>query len=230
MTTGDAHFSEDLALVAACARGDAAALRDFDERLRVEVRRAATPLDESGVLVDEVAQVARERLLLPGADGRPRLLDYAGEGPLGAWLRAMAVRLALNVKRQGGREELVSRAPDGPLADPDPELALLRARHREAFRTAFVAALDTLTPRDRTLMRLTALDGLTCAQVGQMYAKDASTISRWLAQARAVLLERTRLSLRQALGLSDSALDSVMRAADSELAFSLSQLLESRPA
>jgi RNA polymerase sigma-70 factor (ECF subfamily) len=229
MATSDSFFSADLALVAACARGEAAAVRDLDERLRVEVRRAVTPLDESGELVDEVTQIVRERLLMPAADGRVRLLDYSGEGPLGAWLRAMAVRLALNLRRQGAREELVSQAPDAPLADPDPELALLRARHREAFRGAFVGALEALTPRDRTLLRLTALDGLTCAQVGQMYAKDASTISRWIAQARAVLLERTRLTLRQSLALSDAALDSVMRAADSELAFSLSRLLESRP-
>lgn len=220
--------SPDLDLVAACLRQDRPSLEALDALLRVEVRRAVTPLDESGTLVDEVTQLARERLLMPAADGRSRLTDYSGEGPLGAWLRAMAVRLALNAKRPGARELPVAELPDSPLADPDPELALLRARHREAFKGAFTAALGELVPRDRTLLRLTALDGLSCAQVGKMYGKDASTISRWLAQVRAVLLQRTRLLLAQQLSLSDSALDSVMRAADSELAFGLSALLESR--
>jgi RNA polymerase sigma-70 factor (ECF subfamily) len=139
------------------------------------------------------------------------------------------VRLALNAARPGAREELVAEPPDGPLADPDPELALLRARYRASFREAFTQALTALTPRDRTLLRLTALDGLTCARVGQMYGKDASTISRWLAQSRAVLLERTRTILAQTLALSESALDSAMRAADSELNLSLVRLLESQP-
>jgi RNA polymerase sigma-70 factor (ECF subfamily) len=223
-------MSTDLELVTACLRNDREALATLDELLRVEVRRAVTPLDDSGTLVDEVMQLVRERLLMRAPDGRSRLADYTGEGPLGAWLRAISVRVALNAKRPGARELPMGELPDAPLADPDPELALLRARHRVAFRDAFTAALAELTPRDRTLLRLTALDGLTCAQVGKMYAKDASTISRWLAQARAVLLARTRLLLAQALALSDSALDSVMRAADSELAFSLSTLLESRPA
>lgn len=216
----------DQQLVAQCLVGDASSLTALDEILRREVRRAVTPLDDSGTLVDEVTQLARERLLLPAADGRSRLQDWSGDAPLAAWLRAMAVRLALNAKRPGGRELPVGELPDAPLADPDPELALLRARYRDAFKTAFTTALGELQPRDRTLLRLTAIDGLTCAQVGQMYAKDASTISRWVSQVRAVLLQRTRLLLTQSLALSESALDSVMRAADSELAFSLSKLLE----
>jgi RNA polymerase sigma-70 factor (ECF subfamily) len=138
------------------------------------------------------------------------------------------VRVALNARRPGAREEAVSTVPDQPIADADPELALLRSRYREAFRTAFAEAVGALTPRDRTIMRLTALDGLTCAQVGQMYGKDASTVSRWLASTRAVLLEKTRHTLSTSLNLSPSALDSLMRVADSELDLSISRLLESR--
>ena len=223
----DPLAAADLLLSAAVLSGDARAASYFDALLVTEVRRAVTPIDTSGVLVDEVTQLVRERLLLP-VEGRARLADFQGEGSLAAWLRAVAVRVALNAKRPGAREDLVDVVPDAPLADPDPELALLRARHRESFRAAFIEALAVLTPRDRTLLRLTALDGLTCAAVGTMYGKDASTVSRWLAQSRAVLLERTRATLASRLQLTDSALDSVMRAADSELNLSLSRLLESR--
>ncbi len=225
--TPDALASADLLLAAAALQHDARALAYLDALLITEVRRAVSPLDTSGVLVDETTQLVRERLLLVGPDGHARLADYSGEGSLGAWLRAVAVRIALNSKRPGAREELVGDLPDSPLADPDPELALLRARYRESFRAAVTEALTALTPRDRTMLRLTAIDGLTCARVGQMYGKDASTISRWLAQSRAVLLERTRGTLAKSLQLTDSALDSVMRAADSELNLSISKLLES---
>ena len=137
------------------------------------------------------------------------------------------MRVALNAKRPGAREEAVSSVPDQPIVDANPELALLRSRYRESFRAAFAEAVGALTPRERTIMRLTSLDGLTCAQVGQMYGKDASTVSRWLAASRAVLLEKTRLTLSTSLSLSPSALDSLMRVADSELDLSISRLLES---
>jgi RNA polymerase sigma-70 factor (ECF subfamily) len=107
-----------------------------------------------------------------------------------------------------------------------PELALLRARYRDDFRQAFTAAIATLSARERTLLRLTALDGLTLAQVAPLYGKDLSTISRWLAKARELLLNQTRAGLSERLGLSTGELDSVMRAADSELHLSLARLLQ----
>jgi RNA polymerase sigma-70 factor, ECF subfamily len=214
----------DLLLAAACLANDPRALGYLDALLINEVRRAVAPLDTTNALVDEVTQLVRERLLLPPA----RLCDYSGQGSLASWIRAVAVRIALNAKRPGAREDPVSSVPDGVIAGADPELALLRSRYREAFRTAFTEAVGGLTPRERTIMRLTSLDGLTCAQVGQMYGKDASTISRWLAASRAVLLEKTRLLLSTQLALSPSGLDSLMRLADSELELNISGLLESR--
>lgn len=177
------------------------------------------PIDPS--LIDEVAQQVREKLLV-----EKRLAGFTAEGPLGAWLRAVAVRLALNARRPGAREVPCADLPDQPLADPDPELALLRARHRAAFKTAFEAAMHGLSSRERTLLRLTTLDGLSLASVGQMYGKDASTVSRWLAAAREALLEGTRAALATTLKLDSNGLDSVMRAADSELNVSLARLLE----
>ena len=214
----------DLLLAAACLAGDARALAYLEALLVNEVRRAVAPLDTTNVLVDEVTQLVRERLLM----APPRLAHYSGQGSLASWIRAVAVRIALNAKRPGAREDPVSSVPDNPLADADPELALLRSRYRDAFRTAFSQAVETLTPRERTLMRLTALDGLTCAQVGQVYGKDASTVSRWLASSRAALLEKTRQLLSTTLQLTPSGLDSLMRLADSELDLSISRLLESR--
>ncbi len=222
--TAESQDGADLLLAAACLANDARALGYLEALIVNEVRRAVSPLDTTNTLVDEVTQLVRQRLLMPP----PRLAEYSGQGSLGSWIRAVAVRVALNAKRPAAREEAVSTVPDQPIADADPELALLRSRYREEFRKAFAEAVGTLSPRDRTIMRLTALDGLTCAQVGQMYGKDASTVSRWLASSRAVLLEKTRHSLGSTLQLSPSALDSLMRVADSELDLSISRLLESR--
>jgi RNA polymerase sigma-70 factor (ECF subfamily) len=214
----------DVLFAALTLSGHAAAQADFDALVRAEVRRAVTPIDASPSFLDEVVQLVLTRLLVGPT---PRLAEYSGQGALAAWLRAVAVRLALNARRPGGREEAVSAVPDQPLADPDPELALLRRRYQDQFKRAFEVAVQALTSRERTLLRLTTLDGLTLAQVGPMYGKDASTISRWLATARATLLERTRDALGAELQLSGSQLDSVMRAADSELNVSILRLLQS---
>ncbi len=215
----------DVLLVAACLAGDAAALKHFEGLLVTEVRRAVAPLDTTNALVDDVTQLARERMLI-----ERKLGDYQGRGPLGAWLRAVAVRMALNAKRPGAREEATEAAgfADQHVADPDPELALLRARHRAEFRAAFEEAMKALTPRERTLLRLTTVDGLTLAQVGAMYGKDTSTASRWLATARETLRLKTREVLGRTLKLDTAELESVLRAADSELNVSLVRLLDSR--
>jgi RNA polymerase sigma-70 factor (ECF subfamily) len=214
-----------LLLAAGALAQQPSAVLCFDQLLKAEVRRAVGPLDKSNTLVDEATQLVRERLLFGG--GAPKLAEYSGQGALAAWLRAVAVRLALNAKRVGAREDAVASVPDTALADPDPELALLRARHCEQFKEAFAAAIGKLSPRERTVMRLTSLDGLTLLQVGQMYGKDQSTVSRWLATARQTLLTATREELAAKLKLTSAELDSVMRAADSELNLSISRLLQS---
>ncbi|PZR10733.1 MAG: hypothetical protein DI536_18805 [Archangium gephyra] len=175
----DALVGEDLLLAKAVSNGDARALSYLDAIVATEVRRAVTPL---GASIDDVMQQVRERLRVAG-----RLRDYAGQGTLSAWVRAMAVRLALNSKRPGAREEAVAELPDAAMIEPDPELALLRARYRESFRAAFSEAIAALTPRDRTILRMNA--------IGKMYGKDASTISRWLASSREALLSHTRQTL-----------------------------------
>ncbi len=223
-TTFDVRYPADLVLAASCLAQDRAALESFDPLVVDEVRRAVTPLQAAKTPTEDVTQAVRERLLVDG-----KLADYSGAGPLGAWLRAVAVRVALNAQRPQAREDAVDEVPDAPLADPDPELALLRARHRVEFKAALSQALTALTPRERTLLRLTACDGLTLAEVGKMYGKDTSTASRWVATARDTLREATRAQLAKALSLSASELESVLRAADSELHLSLARLLTDTP-
>ena len=217
---------DELALVVACALGNASALTELDALLRSACARAVKPVDPGAV--DEITQQVRERLLIPDAAGRTRLSEFRAEAPLGAWLRAVAMRSALNARRGQNRERHDSAAMELPAPDADPELALLRARHRESFREAFASAVAGLTARERTVLRLHTLDGLTLARIGAMYQKDTSTVSRWLEQIRKTLNLATRNQLAGRLQLSPSELESVMRAADSELSVSLPRLLQTQ--
>lgn len=225
--TLDAVAAEDLYLACACAEGDARALAALEETQLPQIARAVAALDTTGVLADDVKAVLREKLLLKRPDGPPRIADYAGQGPLKAWLKAAAIRHALNLKRPGAREDAVEgeKLSALPMAAPNPELALIRRKHKQHFADAFAAALAGLTPRERTLLKLHTLDGLPLDQIGPLYKKDKSTISRWIAKAQQQLHEATRAQLVATLNLTPHELESVLRAAQSELSLSLSRLL-----
>jgi RNA polymerase sigma-70 factor (ECF subfamily) len=215
--------ADEVALAGACAAGDAAALETFDRILRDEVGRVVRQLDPASV--DELTQVVRAHLLLPATNGHCRLEAFRGDAPLRAWVRAVAVRTAINAGRGVAREQVTAQPPDVAASAADPELALLRAQHRESFREAFAAALAALSPRERNVLRLHTLDGVTLARIGALYQKDTSTISRWLEQIRRAVLASTRAELGARLKVNESELDSVMRAADSEMSVSLARLL-----
>ncbi len=215
--------TSELTLTIACALGDPAALEAFDRLLREEVGRVVRPLDPGSV--DELTQVVRERLLVADPSGHCRLEGFRAEAPLRAWVRAIALRAAINERRGREVEVLASQPPEVAASAADPELALLRARHRESFRHAFAAALAALSPRERNVLRLHTLDGVTLARIGALYQKDTSTISRWLEHIRRTLLASTRSHLAARLELTPSDLESVMRAADSEMSVSLHRLL-----
>ncbi|MDQ3263346.1 MAG: sigma-70 family RNA polymerase sigma factor [Myxococcota bacterium] len=215
---------EDLRLTRACALGNAAAITGFDALLREEGARAVRPLNAG--LVEEVIQQLRERLLLRPSGGEPRILEFKAEGSLRAWLRVVAVRTALNLQRSEPPGIYVPpELAEDPLAASDPELELFRARYRDTFRAAFADAVAGLSVRDRAVLRLHTLEGLTLARIGTMYGKDTSTVSRWLEQIRRTLREATRTQLATRLALPPEELDSVVRAADLEISVSLARLL-----
>jgi len=218
---------EDLCLAFCLAEGNPRALPAL-ESLLTSVARSVASLDTSGVLADDVKAVLREKLLVPRENGKPRIADYAGQGALRAWLKAAAIRHALNLKRPGHREaaDEQEQLASMPMAAPNPELALIRKKHKQHFALAFAAAMASLTPRERTLLKLHTLDGLPLDQIAPLYQKDKSTISRWIARAQQQLHEVTRAQLVAALNLSSGELESVLRAAQSELSMSLSRLLD----
>lgn len=211
----------DQVLVAACLLETPAAL----SRLEALLAREAAPVGASfGLDAAEVQSLARARLF-ERVDGVPRLASYDGSGPLGAWLRTVAARMASNARRAVHHETGASAAGDVTAPTADPELALLRLQYKTHFRSAFAAAVESLTPRERTVLRLHALDGLSLASIGAMYRRDASTVSRWLDAVRRQLLDGTRAQLASALSLSPSELESLQRGATTP-SVSLSVLLE----
>jgi RNA polymerase sigma-70 factor (ECF subfamily) len=230
-STGDAHEvlaslrAADFFLAFACVRGEARALEALDAQVLSQV---GTWLPrEQPALVDELRQLLRQRLLVPVDGAPPKLASYSGRGPLGQWVRAVALRLHIDQQRAAPRERPMEEAPVA-LAERlgvDPELAFIRERHQEDFRVAFRAALGRLEARERNLLRLHHVHGLSMDAVSATYQTPRSTVARWIARARERLLALTREELTTRLGLTSDELDSMLRLVGSQLDVSLRLLM-----
>jgi RNA polymerase sigma-70 factor (ECF subfamily) len=222
----------DLYLAIGCAAGDAASLAAFEQHLGPEVGRSLARLRLHGPAASEIHQRLRHKLFVAEPGAEPRILGYSGRGPLRAWLRALVAHEALSELRRARREDHLHASDsdaDSALGDraagDDPELAQVRARYATPFREAFQAALTALSPRDRNLVRLVYTDGLTVEQVATTYGVHRVSVSRWLGQIRAALLEDTRSRLRERLHLDDSELRSLTRLCLSQIDVSLDRIL-----
>jgi RNA polymerase sigma-70 factor (ECF subfamily) len=214
---------DDLALAVAAGRWDAAALQAFDALLVASVARAVARIDRSAAFADLVAQELRTHLLV---GERPRIADYRGSGPLSGWLRSAAARIALNLRRgcaQGAHDDLSSNVRAVVV---EPELDVLRSRHRADFEAALRKALERLPPRLRSALCLTLRDGMSIEKLAALHAVSRTTAKRMLAEARAFLLAETSRELRARLGLTESEFTSVARALHTDVDVSVVRLLE----
>ncbi|AKQ70038.1 putative DNA-binding regulatory protein [Myxococcus hansupus] len=220
----------DLYLACACARGDTTAHAALERQVLPKAAASVSRLKASGVEPSEVLQQLRERLLVPEGNRPARMAEYQGSGPLAAWLRAAAVRTALNLQRtERRRAHAEEEAEAVPLASgagaADVELAYLQRHHREDFQRALSESLKALPARERTVLRLHAVEGLSLERIGTLYQTHKSTVSRWVARARESVMEGTRQRLAERLQLTSGELHSLMRALHGELDLSLPSLL-----
>lgn len=213
----------ELYLACACLEGDCAALAAFEQQFIAGVDKAVMGVDANASFIDEVRQRVRERLLVGSSR---KLTEYSGLGSLQAWTRTVALRLALNHKRDGAREVQDEGMLDAiPFAGRDLELDYVRKQHREDFATAFREALVALAERSRNVLRLSYVDRLTIDQIGTMYGTHRATAARWLNAAREELMEQTRARLAERLKLNQSELNSLLGALQSNLEISINRLL-----
>ena len=215
---GDARTS-DLALARGCLRGDPRALREFEDTVLSRVPQFLARLQATPALCDDVAQQLREELLL-ATEARPAgLAGYSGRGDLKAWVRVVAIRTALRLRK--------AERPDPPAReDPlfgkgDPELDYLKLRYRSACEEAFRGALSTLTSREKLYLRLHYVEGLSLERMASLYRVHRATIARRLADHREKLHAETRARLQAVVPVRDSEFESLLGLVRSQFAFSL---------
>src|SRR5262245_23918675 len=135
MSSGEnpADHAADLRLAADCLAGQREALAILEREQLGPIAAALARRRLPAADIDEVMQQLREKLL---TGERPRLADYAGRGPLRAFLRVAALRTAHNLRRAAVRTPELS--PELFAAD-DVELLALEGQHAEAFKRAVQA-------------------------------------------------------------------------------------------
>lgn len=104
--------------------------------------------------------------------------SFRGDGPIEAWIFRIALRAALETRRNGLEHE-VAEFPVSALPEPerDPELAV---------------ALRTLPPRRRLVVFLRYFADLSYAEIAEVCEISEGTVAASLAQARNALLEALR--------------------------------------
>jgi RNA polymerase sigma-70 factor (ECF subfamily) len=98
--------------------------------------------------------------------------QYRGDGPLAAWVWRIAVRTALDQRRNGREltlDELIAEAPAPPSPERDPALA---------------QALQALAPRRRLVVFLRYFADFSYAEISAVCEISEGTVAATLAQAR----------------------------------------------
>ena len=216
---------EDLYLAWALGQGDKAAFarfeRDFVALLATQIKGVAS---EAG----ELEQQVRTRLFVPAAGQPARITQYSGKGPLGGWLRMIATRCLLDLRRsqQGEPAQLEL---DSPSVATDPELDYLKLRYAEDFKLALEGALSRLDARQVTLLKLSFIEQLSASAIGVMYGVSSRTVQRWLLDLKENVRVSTREALKARIAVSPSELESLLGLVDSQLQLSLYRVLKLPP-
>ncbi len=216
-------WAGDFYLACAAGQGDANAVAIIDERfvcrLEARIRRLG-----SGAATSDVLQSIRERLF---AGARPRLRSYNAVGPLEQWIKVVAIRIAIDLHRarpSGGATE-VPLEIDAAGHNPDACTVLAKAQLKKAFEEALRTELTSLGKRDRTVLRLHVVEGVSIEKIAAAYGVHRVTVARWIWTAGEVVLEGLRRHFESRYGIVPSECDSMAHLVRSNLSLDLPRLL-----
>jgi RNA polymerase sigma-70 factor (ECF subfamily) len=224
-------YATELYLAAACAEGDREAIRWLTQWVSDLAPAALKRFNWDAARREDLLQSVAEKLLVDHPDRPARIRSYTGSGSFEGWLRVVLTSAARDLH---AKEQHIpgSRPSDDAVIDAlanrlDPQMQAIRDQFRSNFREAFRAAFSRLPPRDRTVLRLHAIDGLSIDKIAAMYQTHRATAARWVARARDVIGHETRAELARKLRLQlgGPELESLMREVNASLDVTLTSLL-----
>jgi len=217
--------AEDIYLAVACASGDARAHQLFEERFLSQIPRYVSRFRFAPHVLDEVCQRVRLKQLF---GEHPGVAGYRGRGPLGAWVRATAVRVAFDIAAESGRpaNDWETELVDGWNAfDDGPEAAMIKESYREMLTAALQESLAALGPREKTVLRMHVVDQLNIDVIGRIYRVHRATVARWLVAIRTRVFDDLRARAALRWGASTNDLRSLARILGDEIRISAKRIL-----
>lgn len=216
----------DLYLSCALAAHAPAALKVFEQLMVPQIDRALRSFALGTDERDELRQRVRVRVLVPTPDAPAKVAQYSGRGSLSGWIRTVAARVAINTRRDTQSHTDLDKVPDVGLADT-PEFSCLRQEHRTLFMDCLRGAFAQLTSRERAIVRLNYGSQMTAVALARSYSVHESTMSRWLASARATMALNFERLAADALGETGSVGD-LLKVLQSRLDMSLHSLFATK--
>jgi RNA polymerase sigma-70 factor (ECF subfamily) len=222
-----AVHAEDLYVVCAALGGIPAAVDRLRRTHRPTIAAYLRAIESGSASIDEIEQRLWEALLVGTAGKPPRLATYSGKGSLGAFLGIAAQRIAIDSRRHGWAEQraVAGMASEANAIAGDAELGIIKHKYKEDFERAVREAMERLEDRDRMLLRMHIVDGLTFDSIAKVYGVTQPTVSRWVARARELVITEMRRLLREQLRLPESEFDSLAGLVVSQLDVSVSRVL-----
>ncbi|MGV3619171.1 MAG: sigma-70 family RNA polymerase sigma factor [Archangium sp.] len=205
-----------LVLTRAAMAGEPWAL-DVLEREVFVVARDRLALRYDRARADEALQYVREQLLV----SRPGLDAYQGRGSLLSWVMVIAARrvLALSTPAETELDE------DLPIEDVDVDVALIRARYASTFKRALSRAIASLERRQRLVLRMHVVDGLSAEKIAAVFHVHRATVTSWISSARDDIKTRVAQFVREEAGIGANEFDSIVHVVQQFTDLSLPRLL-----
>jgi RNA polymerase sigma-70 factor, ECF subfamily len=219
---------EDMFLACACSLGVAGAIELFDKRFQPLIEQVARSFDPAPHFCDEVKQELHRTLFVSAKLGAPRIAQFTGRGPLSAWIVTATKRLALRLKKGTSQRR---HADDELLAEQlsperDAEWLWLSGRYREVLERALSNAIRQLSERDRMILRMHTVRGLSMASIARMHGVSQPTVSRWMRDAREEVLRSVLAAVCEECNCNHRELESIVRLVQSQLELNMSALSE----
>jgi RNA polymerase sigma-70 factor (ECF subfamily) len=224
-TVLEALAVEDLYLACACAGGTPGAVAAFDACFGKVIRRAIAGVLAARHQREEAEQRARQHLFVADGTAPPKIAKYLGQGPLESWVSVAAIRVAISLGRAETAELRLREKAIAEAAGPSPEILYMKGEVRRELEMAVEEALQRLDDRERLVLRLYLVGGMTLAAIGKTFGVTQQTVSRWLQKARDSVLSDVERALVERLKLPSDDVTSMIRFVASQLDISISRLL-----
>lgn len=160
-------------------------------------------------------------VLSDDANGTCRLATFDGRGPMAAWLRVVAARLA---RRERPRADVELDPEEGLAAwwatAAAAERDLIKDMYVDRVREAFRESVSSLAQADRVLLHLHYRRGVSLENLTRVYGVHRVTLSRRLGSARKQILERAVSAMTKSTAMTEHECRSLLRTLRSRLELS----------